>query len=516
MKVISPRQQKHPPLPQHAEEKLNKLSTTYKLKAVSYVCLFLLTQCQPLSLSAQQWSFDENTRKAYDLILNLQTERALELITEPSNAQEVYLVSLAQAIELLITEDAVRFQEYEDLFQVRLDAKIKSTQPDYQFLMAEMHLQWAFVYLKFGHEFDAGAQLREAFIIAEKCRDKWPKYMAIRKTTGLIEVILGSVPEKYNWLLGLLGMQGSIVRGLADLEAVQNANDSFSFEAELLISLIQGFVFQKPEDALLGLKNILDQRPDNRLALFISSALAIKNSQSEMALAQLSTLDTARNGMPLYYADYLKGEVFLHKAEYLNALSAYRSFINHYNGQNYIKDAYYKMGLCYWLNGNVNDALSLFKEARTQGKEASEADKSAARSLADKQLPNLILSKARFATDGGYYSQARTILVSITDKDLPARRDQVEYYYRKARLEHKSGNADAAKLFYRQTIDMAGDENWYFAPNACLQLGYIFEQERHTGEAENFFRKALTYKKHEYKNSIESKAKSALGRLNKK
>jgi tetratricopeptide (TPR) repeat protein len=241
--------------------------------------------------------------------------------------------------------------------------------------------------------------------------------------------------------------------------------------------------------------------------------LAIKNSQSEVALAQLMTLDTARNGMPLYYADYLKGEVYLHKAEYLNALSSYRSFINHYSGQNYIKDAHYKMGLCYWLNGNVNDALSLFKDARTKGKEASEADKSAAKSLADKQLPNVLLSKARYATDGGYYPLARTLLSSITDKDLPVKRDQVEYYYRKARLEHKSGNTEAAKLFYRQTIDMAGDESWYFAPNACLQIGYILEQEKNVAEAENFFEKALTYKKHEYKNSIDSKAKSALSRL---
>jgi TolA-binding protein len=503
MKVTNLKQQKPRLLPPHAEEKLNKLLTTlYYQKAGIYVCLFLLAECLPLSMAAQQWTFDEKTRSAYDLTLNLRTEEALQLIKEPSSAQEFYVVSLAQAIELLVTEDAVKFHEYEDLFQTRIHAKVKSSQADYQFLMAELHLQWAFVYLKFGHEFDAGSQLREAYLIAEKCRDKWPKYMAIRKTTGLIEVILGSVPEKYNWLLGLLGMQGSITRGLADLEMVQNANDSFSFEAELLRSLIQGFVFQKPEEGFQGLKKILDQRPDNRLSLFISSALAIKNSQSEVALSQLMTLDTARNGMPLYYADYLKGEVYLHKAEYLNALSSYRSFINHYNGQNYIKDAHYKMGLCYWLNGNVNDALHLFEDARTKGKEASEADKSAARSLADKQLPN-----------GGYYPLARTLLSSITDKDLPAKRDQVEYYYRKARLEHKSGNTEAAKLFYRQSIDMAGDENWYFAPNACLQIGYILEQEKNIAEAENFFEKALTYKKHEYKNSIESKAKSALSRL---
>ena len=60
---------------------------------------------------------------------------------------------------------------------------------------------------------------------------------------------------------------------------------------------------------------------------------------------------------------------------------------------------------------------------------------------------------------------------------------------------------------------MAGDESWYFAPNACLQTGYLLVEEGKTAEAKNFFQKALTYKKHEYKNSIDSKAKSAMARM---
>jgi tetratricopeptide (TPR) repeat protein len=466
-----------------------------------------------LPLQAQQWTFDDDASKAYDLILDLRFEDALPLIAETKNAQEHYLASLAQALELLITEDAAKFQEYEDIFQDRLDSRIKASPQDYQFLMAELHLQWAFVYLKFGHEFDAGSHLREAHQIAEKCKEKYPGYLAIRKTTGLLEVILGSVPEKYNWLLSLLGMRGSITSGLSDLESVRASGSSFAIEADLLYALIHGFVFQKPETGFAVLKQTLAGKPANRLILFVAASLAIKNSQSEEALDLLNKLAATNGGLPLYYADYLKGEVHLHKAEYLNALSAYRSFINHYSGQNYMKDAHFKMGLCYWLNGNQNDAISLFKEARSKGKEASEADKSAARSLADKQLPHAKLSKARYAMDGGYYAEARTLLAAINDKDLPEKRDQVEYFYRKARLEHKTGQAQAAKLFYKQTIDMAGDENWYFAPNSCLQLGYMLTEENKFSEAKNYFQKALTYKKHEYKNSIDSKAKSAISRL---
>ena len=115
--------------------------------------------------------------------------------------------------------------------------------------------------------------------------------------------------------------------------------------------------------------------------------------------------------------------------------------------------------------------------------------------------------------DGGYYPESRKILTSLSDKDLPSRRDQVEYFYRKARLEHKTKQHAAAKLFYKQTIDLAGDENWYYAPNACLQIGYIVMAEGDSAEAKQYFQQALKYKKHEYKNSIDSKARSALSRI---
>jgi tetratricopeptide (TPR) repeat protein len=181
-----------------------------------------------------------------------------------------------------------------------------------------------------------------------------------------------------------------------------------------------------------------------------------------------------------------------------------------------MKDAHYKIGMCYWLNGNISDAQVLFKQARAAGKEATEADKYAARSLAESELPNVKLTQARYSTDGGYYAQADALLQNIGQQDLPTLRDKVEYTYRKARLAHKTNQLNQAKEHYQQTIKQNGEEPWYFAPNACLQLGYIYRDENNLVQAKASFKKALEYKRHEYKNSIDSKAKSALAQLDKR
>ena len=479
-------------------------------RASYLVCLFLFAG--PQLSSGQDLVFQPPVREAYQLTLNLRCAEALARLPDQNDIESSYVASLAEAIELLITEDNSKFSEYEERFQNRIDQNLKASPRDYQFLQAEIRLHWAFVYLKFGHELDAALHLRQAYQIASACKEKYPDYLPIRKTTGILEVIVGSVPDKYNWILSLLSMNGSVSEGLADLQKIGASASPLAPEGKLLFALVQGFILSKPGDALSNMKMILQEEKANRLALFFSTSLALKDSQNELALQMLQDLSRNTAGIPLYYAEYLKGEAYLHKGDYLNAIQSYRWFISHQNGQNYIKDAWYKIGLCYWLNGNENDAHAVFREARSKGKEATEADKAAARSLADPQPPNVKLSRVRYLTDGGYYHEAGKLLASITSMDLAEVRDQAEYYYRKARLAHKTGKEEAVDS-YLETIRMTGQENWYFAPNACLQLGYLYQSRNMLAEAEEYFLRALAYKRHEYKNSIDSKARSALAQL---
>jgi hypothetical protein len=61
---------------------------------------------------------------------------------------------------------------------------------------------------------------------------------------------------------------------------------------------------------------------------------------------------------------------------------------------------------------------------------------------------------------------------------------------------------------------MTGENPWYFAANSALQLGYIAEAQKDKVMAKKYFEQALNFKRHEYKNSIDSKARSALEQLN--
>jgi tetratricopeptide (TPR) repeat protein len=520
MKAISlKRLALHQFLPEE-ERLLNNFKTIQLKKAGFITCLFLWTViCHG---QEKAWLASEKLNKPYALILNLQLKEARKLLSGLEGAstkspEHIYIASLADALELMITEDDARYDEYQDAYEKRIDQleEIEPASAASLFASAELRLQWAFVYLKFGHEFDAAWNIRQAYLMVQECKERFPGFIPIKKTSGLLEVMLGSVPEKYQWVMNLLNMEGSVGTGLEELKQVIEGGSALTFETTLLYHLFEGFVLQQTESSMSGFNETIKKFPENRLGLFLGASMAIKNSQSEKALTYLQQLSKGKSTLAVPYADYQLGEVYLHKGEYESSILAYQKFIVDYRGQNFIKDAHYKIGVCYWLNGNSFDAKKYFEKAKAEGKESAEADKYAARQLLKNTYPNVKLSKLRYATDGGYYDEAKKIISSVNDQDFTSDEQEIEFVYRKARLFHKLHAIADAQKSYVETITKQGEENWYFAPNACLQLGYLFLEQHQSAEAKKYFEKALTYKKHEYKNSIDSKAKSALAQLKK-
>ncbi|HMJ68003.1 MAG TPA: tetratricopeptide repeat protein [Cyclobacteriaceae bacterium] len=483
-------------------------------KAGVIACLFLLIG---FSTRADNiWTFDPELQKIHQLVLNLQTEQAYKLLqkVKANEFHTMYVLSFCETLDVLISEDEVKFQKIESNFRDRL--KYLSSLPngaEMLFLQAELNLQRGFNFLNLGQEFNAVWAIRNAYNFTQECLKKYPEFIPIKKTSGMIEVMVGSVPDKFHFFISLLGMKGSVVKGQKQLEELKTSQSSLSVEANLAYYTIKGLINQQIEVAVRGFNDILKERPDNKLALFLAINMMMKNSQSEEALKLIHTLDASPGGLPMYYIDYLRGEILLQKGDYANSIQAYQRFINNYRSQNFKKDSYYKISLAYYLQGKTDLAKTNFEKAKATGRDVAEPDHHADAQLKDGNFPNAKILRVRLCTDGGYYKEAKDLFHSITPADLKTKKEEVEYYYRKARLAHKTSDMSAAKIFYKQTIDMSGESQWYFAPNSALQLGYIAQASHEYSLARKYFQKALTYKRHEYKNSIDGKAKSALEQL---
>jgi tetratricopeptide (TPR) repeat protein len=488
------------------------------MKAGLTACFFLLSLSWGYSLD-NLWQFDTHLQKAHHLILNLETDPAYALLSNPSlkanEFQKLYLLSLCETIDVLITEDEKKFLTMEANFRDRLThLDGYPSGPEKLFLQAELNLQRGFNYLNFSQELNAVLSIRRAYNFTQECLRKYPNFIPIKKTSGVIQVMVGAVPDKYHWFMSLLGMRGSVVTGQKQLEELRLSKSSLNMEATILHYTIKGFINQQFDEASRGIEEYLKTQPDNRLVLFLGINMLEKNSQSEAALKLFQSLDQHPEGLQMVYTEYLRGEALTNKGEYAAAIQAYQKFITNFHSQSFKKDATYKISLCYWLLNKPDLARQNFEKAKKTGRDVAEPDKYASRQLEENVFPNPKILRVRFFTDGGYYTEARDVLQSILPSDLPSLKDQTEYYYRKARLAHKTGELLIAKMFYGQSIDMTGQNPWYFAANSALQLGYIAEAQKDKAMAKKYFEQALGFKRHEYKNSIDTKARSALEQLN--
>ena len=479
-----------------------------------FLCLFFTVN---FSTTAQNiWEFDEQDHQSYQELLSLKLIDPTSFST-PNRNSTFYLSHFRNSVQLLISDNPSELVEYEKNTDKILDQfkKQKGDSPYLKFYTAEVLLQSAFVHLKLGHEFSAGWELRKAYREIRRNIKAYPDFLPQYKTIGLLHIIIGSVPDKYNWLLSLMGMEGSVSEGLTELKSLADSDNVFNMEAKLLILLMQGYILQESNEAVSGLKSLYNSNPESLLIGYLYVSVLMKSQENETALQVLESLkDLQYEGyIEFSLLKYLQAEALLQKGEYLKAIDNYHQFSEMHQGQNYLKDALYKTGLAYWLINEPDSTSKYYKIARETGETLTEVDKHANKQLESKEHPNRSIMEVRLLTDGGYYEQALDNLEKIHSSELKNKKDQVEFNYRKARIYHQTNQINAAIAFYKLTINNGEKNNWYFAPNSALQLGFIYQQEENKYLAEKYFKKALSYKGYEYKNSIDNKAKAGLSAM---
>lgn len=482
----------------------------YKLfqqKASLSACLFLCIIGKGYAQEGIRFTPEE--KKAYEALWALD-ETGMAAGPTTVSANTLYIANLHATLDIVLSDDASKFDTYEEALEERWEEleNIAIQEPWHSFYEAELILQSAFVHLKFGHELEASWMIRQAYHKTVKSAGNFPAFTPHLKTMGLLHVLIGSIPGKYEWLLSLLGMEGSIDNGLAELSQYARSQEPMAQEASLLLKLVHSYLL----NGQYALEETSFSTP-SPLAQFVQLLVALKKARGPQAIATFLWLDRA--GFQYPFLHYLGGEAYLRKGDFQEAIKQYHRFIQRSKGTSNIKDAYYKTWLAYHLLEDSTQSQKYLKLALSQGETRSEADKYASKAMKKEMAPNALIMRLRLLTDGGYYAQADSLINIRPSPKFETLPEKVEFDYRKARLAHKQGKTGKAIVLYKQVIEKAPQKGDYYAPNACLQLGLIYLRSSRTEEAKYYLEKVRTYSKHAYKQSLDQKAKMALTKIKK-
>lgn len=488
----------------------------YIVKLISLALLLAVH----LNSYSQQYELTDNCLKAYQSFMAMKVETGkaylnAEIQQNKTNALPIVLMNYEDFISLTFNENPVEYKKRKPLLESRLDAlqKTDKNSPYYLFGKGLLHMQWSMIRTKYGDYWDAAWDFRKSYILFSDNQKKFPDFKYNQIFLGAQEAIISTIPSGYKWISNILGLKGNMKVGMSKLSSFYNSKDiPFREESYLYYIYLTNYLEHNPEGATELIRNQRLDTKNNMLFVFMAANLALNNKKAALAESYINNRNKGKEYMPFPMLDYELGDAKMKRLDFL-AINHFEKYINTSQSNFYIKDACLNIALCYYLQNNTAKANEYLLKTKRTGKTESDADKQAQKFAEKGTFPDKDLLKARLLNDGGNNEQALQILIQKDVKTLNGENDKIEYYYRIARIYDDLNKEDKAIEFYNYTIKIGRESTEYYAARASLQAGYLLEKKGNTKEALRYYNQVLDMNDHDYKNSLDQRAKAAINNL---
>lgn len=479
-----------------------------------------------LTVSAREKVYDFNPRcqQAYEAIMQLKLNNGKALLEaekreNPDNLVPYFLDNYADFFPLFFNEDPAEYAAKRKQRSFRLERMAEGPEdsPYFLYTQAAIRFQWAMVKVKFNEKWDAVWEIRKAYLMLKENQRRFPKFIPNNLLLGAMQTVFGTIPEGYKWITNILGMKGSIKQGMQHVDDFLESNapeaQLFREESYYYYCYLMLFIVNKPEEVWTFLqRKQLDTRNNYLYALMVAN-LAMNNQKAAVGLKVLQERNDSAEYADIQYHNYVLGLLKLTRLD--NDAHVYlEKFINNFKGKFYLKESLQRLSWYYYLEGNTAAANKYRQMILTKGGTETDADKQALKEAQGGKWPTPLLLKARLLSDGGFFPEALKLLQTKKAADFPHMEEKLEYAYRLGRIYDEMGMDDKAIAMYDVTIRVGANRPEYFAARASLQLGYIYEKRNDKGKASSCYQHCLSMKGHDYKNSLDQRAKAGLQRVN--
>ena len=490
---------------------------------ISVVRILVFLLIVPITASAN-FDFNPNCLKAYDAIFSLKLATARQILAvekkqNPNNGIVPLLENYVDYFYLLTTDSKTEFERLQQMKSDRLDQleDQDQTSPYYLYAQAEVNLQWALIRGRYGEYFTAAREIKKANGQLLDNQKKFPGFVLNVKGLGLINAFLGNLPDgMLKSTLATFGIKGNLNSGIAMLDKLaetlpQSKFEPFFEEVIFYYAFVLNDIAHSPQAYAKTMKYTARISNASLLKTYLQALVASKSGHNDEAIEILQSRPVGAAYQAFPYLDFLLGSAKLNKLDY-TAAADFSRFLKSNKGVNYIKDANLHLAWIGLLKGDSGAYNALISKVKSTGYVFQEKDKQALNEANDSP-PQPLLLKARLLYDGGYYPKAQHTLSESTETNFKPGRDRIEYNYRLGRILDEVGKDDDAISKYERAITLGRNSKYYYAANAALQAGKIFERKKNWPKASAFFNLAIQMKNHDYENSIETQAKAGLSRI---
>lgn len=484
------------------------------------ICVMLISV---LANAQKVYEFNSTCQQAYLEISKLKFNNAKALLdkAKQQNSNNLIPTLLENYIDffpLFLSEDADEYVK----FKVRIAERIAlletgpQTSPFYKFSLSLVYMQKAAIEIKFAENWKAGWDIRKSFQLIKENKKTFATFAPNDFVMGILQSVTAVVPKGYTALISLLGMTGSMTEGLKQIEGFINSSDPYAklmnAEGTLIYCYLAFYLQNKRADVFALIKNKKLDLVNNLSFALMASSLAVNDKKIDYAKSIILNRNKSNEYLQIGAWDYELGHINLYRQEFQEAAQHFETYLANFKGNYYVKETYLKLSWCYYLQGNMPAAEAAKNNVLKKGNINSDADKQALQEVKNSGWPNVTLLKARLLNDGGMNKEALQLLNVKGIASFVKEEEKLQFNYRYARINDDLHNDAEAVKYYLKTIEIGATRKEYFAARAALQIGEIYERQNKKTIAVSYFQMCLDMKDHEYKNSLDQKAKSGIAR----
>jgi tetratricopeptide (TPR) repeat protein len=490
--------------------------------------LLIITLCIQYTAKCQYvYEFNSTCQQAYKEIIQLKFNAAEPLIAKAKKQNNYNLIPLVlesyiDFFTLFFNEDAYEFKIRYPLFEQRIHELKKgpTNSPFYLFCLGAVYLHKAGVNIKFNNTSRAGLDFQVAFKYIKQNNAAFPTFMPNQLLFGALQTVAGTIPKGYQWIAGIFGIKGNISNGLKTLTAFLNSNDAWAKlmynECAFMYCYLKFYIENKKDEALQFIQQKKLDVQKNYLFAYMAANLALNNKEIGYAEKILENRFTSPDYFNTPVWSFQWGFIHLYKLNTTEAINYFNHYLSNFKGNFYVKDIYQKISWCYYLQGKMKEAETAQQNCLKKGTTTTDADKQAYKDAKTNKWPNIILLKARILNDGGFNKEATALLQGKSNESFTTVAEKLEYNYRVGRINDDLEHYNDAIAFYLKAIAIGKDRTEYYAARAALQIGNIYEKQQKYSQAIQYYQMCLDMEDHDYKNSLDQRAKSGIERCKEK
>lgn len=469
------------------------------------------------------YNFSPLSIETYQLVTSLRFSEAYENLKllrqkDPKNLTSVYIEDYIDFLALVISEDQSLYNKLYRNKEIRLN-KLKNgsvNSPYYYYFQAEVYLHWGAIQIKFGNYISALSDTYKAFNLLEKNKKSFPDFILNNKSLGILHAIIGTIPSSYrNGLRLISGMDGTIEQGLAEINKVLEYTDKyhiiFANETRVIYTFLLLHLANQPDDAWQKLSTGNMKYDNNPLLAYVYANVAYHSGRNDEVIQILQKRPTDKKYFPFWLSDLLLARAKLNHLD-KDAIFYIDRFLQNYKGKSYIKEAYLMAAWYYAIFNDPVKSQNNLNLVKSLGNDELETDKAALKEAKLGHLSPINLLKARLLFDGAYGQKALEVLEASSINNFSGKEYKLEYLYRLARIHQLQNHKKESIDQYLKVINFGAKDPYYYACNAALQLGIIYEIDKQCAEAKKYYKMCLNFDPDDYANSLHTRAKSGIQR----